>query len=71
MSIDIVTSTHRGQVSDLEHFVWAGLNAWRHVAGIKSQLLHLCEVVDRVSVKDHLSHWDQRVLLVRPDLVIK
>ena len=52
----------------LQHLVGARLDAWWHVAGVKGHLLHLCEVVDWVSVQYQFAHRDQRVIFVWPNL---
>lgn len=52
----------------LQHLVRAGLNAGRHVTGIKCQLLNLREIVDGVSVQHKTSHRDQREVFMGPDL---
>lgn len=52
----------------LQHLVGARLNAWWHVAGVEGQLLHLCKVVDWVPVEYQLSHRNQRVFFVGPNL---
>lgn len=40
----------------LQHLVRTGLDAWRHVAGVKGHLLHFCKVVDGVPVEDQFAH---------------
>lgn len=52
----------------LQHFVRAGLNSRGHVARVISHLFHLCKVVDRIPVQDQLSHRDERVVVMRPNL---
>lgn len=52
----------------LQHFVRAGLNSRGHVARVISHLFHLCKVVDRIPVQDQLSHRDERVVTMRPNL---
>lgn len=54
----------------LEHLVRRGLDARHHVCWSKSYLLHLRKVVLGVSIQDHLPHWDQREVLVRPHLQV-
>lgn len=52
----------------LQHFIWAGLDAWRHVGGAEGDLLHFGEVVLRVSVQNHLSYGNKWELALRPNL---
>lgn len=59
---DILVQTY------LQHLVRAGLNAGRHVTGIKRQLLDLSEIVDRVSVQHKASHRNQREVFMGPHL---
>lgn len=54
--------------SDLQHLVRAGLDARRHVAGVKGQLLHLCKVVSWIPVEHQFAHWDQREVFMGPNL---
>lgn len=53
---------------DLQHLVRAGLDAGRHVAGVKGQLLHLCKVVCWVPVEHQFPHWDEWEVFVGPNL---
>jgi hypothetical protein len=54
----------------LQHFVWAGFNAWDHVGWTESDLLYFCKVVHRVSVQNQLANRYQWVFSMRPYLGI-
>lgn len=52
----------------LQHLVWGRLDAGDHMGGTECDLFHLGKVVCRVSVKDHFTDRDERVLLLGPHL---
>ena len=52
----------------LQHFVWGGFYAERHVGRTEGNLLHILEVVLGVTVEDYLADRDEGEVLVRPDL---
>ena len=52
----------------LQHFVGGGLNSGNKVGWTESRLFNLSKVVDRVAIQHHLAHWDERIVLVGPNL---
>ena len=55
----------------LKHFVWGRFNTRNHTCRIKSTLLYLCKVVLWVAIKHHFANWNEWVLRMWPDLIIK
>ena len=54
--------------SSLQHFIVRWLDAWHQVRGREGRLLDLCVIVLWVSVEGELSHLDEGVIRLRPDL---
>ena len=52
----------------LQHLVWGGLNAGRHVGWAERSLLHVHEIVGGILVQHNLAHWDQWEVSMGPDL---
>src|SRR5229473_570672 len=51
----------------LEHLVRREANSRNHVRRGEGGLLHLCEIVLRITIELHYAHFDQRVVSLRPD----
>lgn len=51
----------------LQHFIWRGSDAGDSISWNKGGLLHFSEKILRVAVQLHHTHFDQRVVLVRPN----
>ena len=54
--------------SHLQHLVWGGLNAGRHVGWAVCSLLHIHEIVGWILVQHDLTDWDQWEVSMGPDL---
>ena len=54
----------------LQHLVWGGLDARRHVCRTEGNLLHFSKVVLGVTIQNKLPNWDPRKLLLGPYLHI-
>ena len=54
--------------SHLQHLVWGGLNAGRHVGWAVCSLLHVHEIVGGILVQHNLAHWDQWEVSMGPHL---
>ena len=56
------------QKSTLKHLISAWLNTWHKVRWRESNLLRFCMVVLWISIKCDLTHWNQRIIRVWPNL---
>ena len=57
-----------GEQPPLQHAVRREADTRYHVGRGEGGLLHILEVVVRVAVELHVAHFDQRIILLRPDL---
>jgi hypothetical protein len=57
-----------GEKSSLEHFVGRSFNTGDHMNGGEGGLFDFSEVVIGVSVKNHLTDFNQGIITMRPDL---
>src|SRR5690625_7887120 len=53
--------------SSLQHFVRGKSDTGNDIGRIKCSLLHILEIVFRISVQFKFSNWNQRKIFLRPD----
>ena len=67
-SKSVPVSVWIGEDSSLKDAIVREFDTWNNIAWREGNLLHLSKKVRRVSVENKLSHRDQGVVSVRPDL---